>query len=232
MPLTWPARTHAHAVIEQRIKKTFRLAAAGAGRHQGVRYLTITGQALPSGLLMTVAGVGQGEAAKEVHPLHAHAKRQPRLQVRPLADTIQTFDETLHHATKERVGRLVRRDQKATCALANLVSKDGRQHDFPCFRSPRRTIVGTSLIKHDNAYAAIVDELHGINHTKVKRLASVAHVDRLLEMALHLPHADVAGASEGAGHPVTIACRYAQPFEGVPPASHRSCDAIHNRGRI
>ena len=67
---------------------------------------------------------------------------------------------------------------------------------------------------------------------EINSLASVAHVDRHLEMAFHLPHADVAGAPEGAAHPATIACRYAQPFECVAPASHRSHDMIHNRGRI
>ena len=54
------------AVIQQRIAKAFRFAAAGAGGHQGVRRQPVTGQALPCLALMRVGGAFGLEATKEI----------------------------------------------------------------------------------------------------------------------------------------------------------------------
>jgi hypothetical protein len=131
--------TRPRAVVEDRVDKAFRFAAAGAGGNQGVRRRPIAGQTLPGLPLVRVGKTFGLEAAEKIPAGAVMPEGQADLQVRPFHPGRLVIDEAAHDPMKEAVGRLEAGDQELLDALLNVVHQEGWQHGWTPFEGRNGT---------------------------------------------------------------------------------------------
>jgi hypothetical protein len=125
--------TRPRAVVQRRIDKAFRFAAAGAGGNQGVRRHPIADQTLPGLALVRVGGAFGLEAAEKIPAGAVMLEGQADLQVRPFHPGRLVIDEAAHDPMEEAIGRLETGDQELFDALLNVARQQRGEHGFTPF---------------------------------------------------------------------------------------------------
>jgi hypothetical protein len=111
------------AMVQRRIDKTFRFAAAGAGGNQGVRRQPVARQPLPRFALVRVGRVCGLEPLK-IPAGAVVPEGQADLQVWSFHPGQFVIDEAAHDPMEEAIGRLEARDQELLDALLNVARQE------------------------------------------------------------------------------------------------------------
>jgi hypothetical protein len=110
----------ARAVIQQRIAKAFRFAAASAGGDQSVRRHPVACQALPCFALVCVGGAFGLETAEEIPAGAVMPEGQAYLQIWPFHPGRFVVNEAAYDPMEKTIGRLKAGDQELFDALLNV----------------------------------------------------------------------------------------------------------------
>jgi hypothetical protein len=111
-------------MVQRRVDKAFRFAAASAGGDQGVRRQPVARQALPRLALMRVSEAFGLETAKKIPAGAVIPEGQADLQVWPFYPGRFIVDEAAHDPMEEAIGRLEAGDQELLDALLNVACQE------------------------------------------------------------------------------------------------------------
>jgi hypothetical protein len=111
-------------MVQRRVDKAFRFAAASTGGDQGVRRQPVARQALPRLALMRVSEAFGLETAKKIPAGAVMPEGQSHLQVRPFHPGRFVVNEAVHDPMEEAIGWLEARDQELRNALLDIARQE------------------------------------------------------------------------------------------------------------
>ena len=114
----------ARAVVQRRVDKAFRFAAASASGDQGVRCHPIARQALPCLALVRIGRAFGLEVAKKIPAGAVMPEGLADLQVRPFHPRRLVIDEAAHDPMEEAIGRLEAGNQELLNTLLNVARQE------------------------------------------------------------------------------------------------------------
>src|SRR5207237_1087852 len=115
---------HPRTVLQRRVDKAFRFAAASASSDQRMRRHPVAGQALPRLTLMRVGLAFGLEAAKKILAGAVMPEGETDLQVWPFHPGRFVVDEAVHDPMEEAIGWLETRDQELHNALLDIARQE------------------------------------------------------------------------------------------------------------
>jgi len=131
-------RPRSGAVVEHRVQKALRLAAARAGGHQSAQALAVARQALPGVFLMAETGVRGLEGVKERLAAFSSYKGQAHLYIRAFEPCCLVIDKAAHQPVVESVCGLERGNQELFQRCMDVVGKQGWEHGMRFYQGCRR----------------------------------------------------------------------------------------------